>query len=160
MIKMKRIINISNNKTLKLTNVVSLEIDISDNQGFNNTVIQLENYIKSKGAISIGPLIQKTFFSLNQSGEITAHALILRQTNKFINKIEKPYNIDSIIRVQNCIYVHYIGPEEKLKLVYDKINVTAFEEDIELKNENYTIFVDQQDDDIIADIFVERKPNE
>ena len=39
---MKRIINISNNKTLKLTNVVSLEIDISDNQGFNNTVIQPE----------------------------------------------------------------------------------------------------------------------
>ena len=61
---MKRIINISNNKTLKLTNVVSLEIDISDNQGFNNTVIQLENYIKSKGAISIGLLIQKHFFRL------------------------------------------------------------------------------------------------
>ena len=49
---------------------------------------------------------------------------------------------------------------KKLKLAYDKINVTAFEENIELSNENYTIFVDQHEDNIVADIFVEKKTDE
>ena len=68
--------------------------------------------------------------------------------------------MESLIRVRNCMYAHYVGPEEKLKLAYDKINVTAFEEDIELLNENYTIFVNQQDDELVADIFVEKKSDE
>ena len=47
-----------------------------------------------------------------------------------------------------------------MKFAYDKINLTAFEEDIELSNENYTIFVNQIDEDIVADVFVEKIRNE
>lgn len=68
--------------------------------------------------------------------------------------------MNSIIRIQNCIYARFTGLEEKLKLAYDKINVTAFEEDIELSNTSYTIFVDKHDENIVADIFVEKKTDE
>ena len=37
------------------------------------------------------------------------------------------------------MYVRYTGPESKIKYVYDKINLTAFEEDIELKATCYTV---------------------
>ena len=49
--------------------------------------------------------------------------------------------------------------EEKLKFAYDKINLEAFESDVELENCNYTIFVDKnaENDTIVADVFVPRK---
>lgn len=46
-------------KTLKLTNALIKIIDLSEMNDFQSSVIQLENYIKSKGYNPIGPLIQK-----------------------------------------------------------------------------------------------------
>ena len=155
-------LQLSNNKTLKLSNVLMMEIDIgteSDND-FNKQILKMENYIKSKGAMPIGPLIQKTEYSINEEGQLAIKIYLMRQSNNYINHLEEPYKMESIIRVKDCMYVRYTGPENKLKFAYDKINLTAFEEDIELSNENYTIFVNQIDEDIVADVFVEKIRNE
>ena len=151
---------LSMNKVLKLNNVLIVRVNITEeNKDCGKLALQMENYIKSKGAMPIGPLIQKTSYCIDGDGQLDIQIYIMRQANSFIHNVETPYKMESLIRVQNCMYVRYIGPEEKLKFAYDKINVTAFEEDIELSNENYTIFVDQQDDNIVADIFVEKKAN-
>ena len=151
-------IQIGYNKTLKLTNVLVYKVDTDNNDDdFSSLVIKMENYIKTKGAVPIGPLIQKNSFTIDDEGQIDFQVFLMRQTNNFIHHIEEPYKMESILRVKNCMYAHYVGPEEKLKLAYDKINVTAFEEDIELSNESYTIFVDQQDDNIVVDVFVEKE---
>ncbi|MBE6851858.1 MAG: hypothetical protein E7505_00075 [Ruminococcus sp.] len=157
---MSKTITISENKNLKLTNVVIREINFEEDIELNTVVLQMENYIKAKGAVPLGPLVQKTVYSIDDTGQLDIHMYIMRQANNFINNVESPYTTEAVLRVKNCMYARYIGPEENLKFAYDKINVTAFEEDIELSNENYTIFVDQQDDEIIADIFVEKKSNE
>ena len=67
--------------------------------------------------------------------------------------------MESVIRVPDCMYCRYTGPEEKLKFAYDKINLEAFEEDIELQPCNYTVFVDsnEEEETIVADVFVPRK---
>lgn len=157
---MMRTIQMHTNKTLKLTNVLFYKANIEQLENISNIVFQMENYIKSKGAMPIGPLIQKTSYSINEEGKLDVQLFFMRQSNNFIHNVEEPYKMESLIRVRNCMYARYIGPEEKLNYAYDKINVTAFEEDIELSNENYTIFVDQQDDNIVADVFVEKKSNE
>lgn len=153
-------IQLSNNKVIKLTNVIIREINIQDTDDFYKLVLHMENYIKSKVATPIGPLIQKTEYSVNDEGQLDIKVYLMRQANNFIHNVEAPYTMESVLRVRNCMYARYTGPEEKLKLAYDKINVTAFEEDIELSNSNYTIFVDKQDDNIVADIFVEKKTDE
>jgi hypothetical protein len=128
--------------------------------GNTEKIIKIDNYIKFKGALSIGPFIQKTECIINQEGKANVKICLMRQANNFIHNVEPPYTMESVLRVKNCMYARYTGPEEKLKLAYDKINVTAFEEDIELSNTSYTIFVDKQDDNIVADIFVEKKTDE
>lgn len=153
-------IQISSNKVLKLTNVLIRKIDIQEEIELSLMVSKMDSYIKSKGAVPVGPLIQKTSYSVDDEGKIDVQLFFMRQSNNFIHNVEEPYKMESLIRVRNCMYARYIGPEEKLKFAYDKINVTAFEEDIELSDENYTIFVDQQDDNIVADVFVEKKSNE
>lgn len=158
---MNNLINISQNKTLKLSNTIIEHVDISrDKFIIEETVLKIENYIKSKGANPIGPLIQKTEYNVNEEGQLDVKISLMRQANNFIHNVEPPYTMESVLRVKNCMYARYTGPEEKLKLAYDKINVTAFEEDIELSNTSYTIFVDKQDDNIVADIFVEKKTDE
>ena len=158
---MKRSIHLGVNKSLKLSNVLSTKLDISEkNVDFEAIVLKMENYIKSKGAIPVGPLIQKTSYCTNDEGQLCISINLLRQTNTFIRNVEEPYKMEALIRVRNCLYARYIGPEDCLKLAYDKINIAAFEENIELCKVNYTIFVDQEDDNIVADIFVEKKVNE
>lgn len=156
---MANIIQISTNKVLKITNALIQEIDIRDSSKINIMVSQMGNYIKSKGMMPIGPLIQKTSYSIDEEGKVNVRAYLIRQTNNFITKVDECYENVPVIRVRNCIYAHYVGPEEKLKFAYDKINITAFEEDISISNETYTVFIDKQDDNIVADIFVEKKSN-
>lgn len=153
-------IEVFSKKSLKLINTVLLRIDLSEQEDLSININKIENYIKSKGAIPIGPIIQKTEYNVNDEGKLDIKIFLMRQANNFIHNIESPYTMESVLRVKNCMYARYTGPEEKLKLAYDKINVTAFEEDIELSNTSYTIFVDKQDDNIVADIFVEKKTDE
>lgn len=148
------------NKILKLCNVLVLDLEMEKHLLIQNEVIRMDNYLKSRGSLTIGPIIQKTEYNVNDGGQLDIKISLMRQANNFIHNVEPPYTMESVLRVKNCMYARYTGPEEKLKLAYDKINVTAFEEDIELSNTSYTIFVDKQDENIVADIFVEKKTDE
>ncbi len=153
-------IEVSNNKILKMSNVIGWSACLSEQKDILSVVSKMENYIKSKGTSPIGPLIQKTKCEVNNEGKLEIKITFMRQAKNFIHNVEVPYTIESVLRVKNCMYARYTGPEEKLKLAYDKINVTAFEEGIELGNTSYTVFVDKQDDNIVADVFVEKKTDE
>lgn len=151
-------LQISKNKTLKLTNILIKRINEEELNEFNKSIEMMENYLRSKGTMPIGPLIQYTNIKLKDNEEPELSINIMRQTNTFIHNMEQPYKMESVIKVNNCMYCRYTGPEEKLKFAYDKINLTAFEEDIPLKGDSYTIFVDrnEKDDTITADVFMER----
>ena len=153
-------IKIDNNKRFRLNNLIIIKVDLSLSNDFQAIINRMEYYLKSKGAIPIGPLIQKNEYNINEEGKLEIKISLMRQANKFIHNVEPPYTMESVLRVKNCMYARYTGPEEKLKLAFDKINVTAFEEGIELGNTSYTVFVDKQDDNIVADVFVEKKTDE
>lgn len=149
----------SNSKTLKLTNVLKYKILISDeNFDLNASIEQMQSYIKTKGAIQIGPLIQYTQTFINDSGELDMDIIMMLQCNNYIHNVEQPYSMESVIRVPNALYCRYTGPESSLKFAYDKIQLEAFEQDIKLDDCNYTIFVDnnEEDDVMIADVFIPR----
>ncbi|NLD49587.1 MAG: hypothetical protein GX660_20765 [Clostridiaceae bacterium] len=153
-------IQIGYNKTLKLTNVLIKEINLKESEDLEKEVLQMENYLKNKGVQPIGPLIQYTEVESSEIDEFKLAIKIFRQSNTYIHNIEAPYKMEPVIRVKNCMYARYTGEESKLKFAYDKINLTAFEEDIPLKGDSYTIFVAQNDDGITADVFMERADNE
>ncbi len=51
------------NKTLKLANVISKEVNINILESLEREVVLIENYIKSKGSQPIGPLIYSIYFN-------------------------------------------------------------------------------------------------
>ena len=153
-------IQINYNKTLKLTNVLIKEVDLKCSKGIDKEVLQMENYLQNKGAKPIGPLIQYTDVEDSDTNEVKIVVKLMRQSNTYLHSVEAPYKMEPVIRVTNCMYARYTGDESTLKFAYDKINLIAFEEDIPLKGDSYTIFVDNTDDGIIADVFMERADDE
>lgn len=153
-------LNLHNNKTLKLSNVLRHTISF-DNENINLgiTVEQMQAYIRSKGKIQKGPLIQYAGVFTNKNNELDLEPVLMLQCSDYIHNVEPPYSMESVIRVPNCMYCRYIGPEDKLKFAYDKIHLEAFENDIELEDCSYTIFVDRNEEDetIVADVFIPRK---
>ena len=144
------------NKILKLTNVINTDLllDMSDNAAI--VIEKMENYIKTKGFQPIGPHIQYNRLSENSNKEMEIVIKLMRQCTGFIHHIEKPYKMESILRVPNCLYIRYSGPMEKIKFAYDKLTLTAFEEDIPLKGDCYSIFLEETDGQVTVDIFMER----
>lgn len=149
-------ISLHENKVLKLQNVVSLGMNMEENVNIDLLIDKMDTYIQTHGAKQIGPLIQATSFEIKDDGAVDIKMQFMLQTDNFIHNVEPPYKMDSILRVKNCLYARYIGPEDKLKFAYDKLGVYAFENDIELEGCNYTIYVDRNEEDetMVADVFM------
>lgn len=150
-----REIPISENKTLKLTNVLSRQIQPEEMQNLHLIVTQVQNYIKSKGAMPIGPLIQYTDVPSSEDGFGQPRIYILTQANQLIPRLDPQYHMDAVLRVKNCLYGHFAGSSDKLSLVYDKLRVTAYEREIKLAGGTYTIYVKQDGDEMVTDVFME-----
>lgn len=147
-------IQVSESKTLKLTNVLSRRIMPEELQNIGTIVMQMDNFIKSQNALPIGPLVQHIEVTLGPKPE--AQIYLMRQANQLIAKIDPQYHMDAVLRVKDCLYAHYTGPMAKSELATHKLNILAFENDIKLKNSSYTIFVNQDDDDAVVDVFMEK----
>lgn len=150
-----REIPVSENKTLKLTNVLSRTIRPEEMQNLALIVTQMQNYIKSKGAMPIGPLIQYMSMEKDADGNTQPVIRLLNQANQLIPRLDPQYHMDAVLRVRNCLYGHFAGPSEKMSLVYDKMRVMAYEQEIKLTGANYTIYVKQDGDEVVTDVFME-----
>jgi len=151
---------VSMSKTLKLTNVIMKKCEEEDLKDLQKTVIQMSNFIQSKGMKQVGPLIQRTGVEFDSDGNPQIAIWIMLQSSQFIQKIEKPYQIESGVKVPDCLYVHYAGLESDMRVAYEKLHVCAYEEEINLSGDNYTVFINQEDDMMTADIFMEKKLDE
>ncbi len=148
------------NKTLKLTNVLKYPVSHEqENQEMHVIIEQMQSYIRIKGAMQIGPLIQFTKAELTESGEMQIEMALMLQCNTYIHGVSAPYTMDAVLRVPHAAYCRYQGPESMLQFAYQKIYLEAFEHDIELGSESYTIFVGQDEDaeTIMADVFIPKK---
>ena len=142
---------VSESKTLKLTNVLSRRIMPEDFANINLIVTQMENFVRSHGAQPIGPLVQHILVTKGPKPE--AQMYLLRQANQMITRLDPQYHMDAVLRVKNCLYAHYVGPMARNELA----NIYAFEHDIKLSGSAYSIFVSQDDDEGVVDVFMEKE---
>lgn len=151
-------IEVSYNKTLKLSNVCIYEVTDSDMEMDNlqRIVAQMENYIRAKGAVPIGPLVQYISVQSTEVGELKRSIKLLRQADKFIAKLEPPYTMKSVLRCKNCLFARFEGEEDRLNMAFSKLSVIAYEEDIPLTGATYTVFTSKSEDVFSADVFVEK----
>jgi hypothetical protein len=157
---MTREIAIYRSKTLKLSNCLLLDLskkeDFEQLQNFQVLVEQMELHIRQKGAQPIGPLIQRMNVKVAENGEPQMFVTFIRQADTFIHHTDAPYQTESLIRESDCLYTRFVGEEEHMQFAYNKLQVVAYEEEIPLRGDAYTVFVggNEADGTIVADVFM------
>ena len=91
-------IQISDNKTLKLTNVLSRTVSAEEMGNAMLILTQMDNFIKSHGAQPIGPLIQH--IEVSGGANPTATFQFLRQLKSYTESV-----IDMTASVRNPFYI-------------------------------------------------------
>ena len=148
-------IKVAENKTLKLTNVLSRLVRPEELGNMPIVLTQMQNFIKSNNAQPIGPLVQA--IKIGNGPDHTPELYMMQQATQMISQMEPGYHMDAVLRVKNCLYAHYTGPLSQSQLASAKLQILAFENDIKLSGDNYTIYVNQDDDDAVVDVFMETK---
>ena len=73
-------------------------------------------------------------------------------------EIYKPgYEQDAVLRVKGCLYAHFTGPMDHSSLASQKLNIYAYEHEIELTGTAYSIYVNQDSENGVMDVFMETK---
>lgn len=148
-------IKVAENKTLKLTNVLSRVVRPEELGNLSVILTQMQNFIKSNNAQPIGPLVQG--IRMGTGPDHVPEMYMMQQATQMISKMEPGYHMDAVLRVKNCLYAHYTGPLSKSQLASAKLQIMAFENDIKLTDNSYTIYVNQDDDEAVIDVFMETK---
>lgn len=148
-------IAIRENKTLKLNNLLIREVSENELIDINKISYMMDSYIKSKGNSTIGPMINYSTVEVDESGQAKVIIKLMVQLKNPIYNVEKPYELNTQLRVTNCLFARYTEKEENLQFAYQKLGVYAFENNIKLKGDSYTVFVKQEEENIVADVFME-----
>ena len=148
-------IKVAENKTLKLTNVLSRTLHPEELANLPVILTQMQNFIKSNGAQPIGPLVQG--IKMGTGPDHVPELYMMQQATQMITQMEPGYHMDAVLRVKNCLYAHYTGPLSQSQLASSKLQIHAFENDIKMTGSSYTIYVNQDDDEAVIDVFMETK---
>ena len=146
-------IKVAENKTLKLTNVLSREIHPEEMASLPVVLTQMHNFIKSNNAQPIGPIVQAMVVGEDRQ----MHLYMMQQATQMITQMEPGYHMDAVLRVKNCLYAHYTGPMSYSNLASQKLDIYAFEHEIETTGDSYSVYVNQDDDNGVLDVFMETK---
>lgn len=118
----------------------------------------MDSYIKSKGLKTKGPLISSTSAIMGvENGMPVVKTKIIMQLTEPYENCEAPYTFEPLIHIGPCLFVRFTGNPQQLNFAYMKLNVYAFENDIELEGSSYTVFVNQSGDNAVIDVFMPLK---
>ncbi len=115
----------------------------------------MDSYIKSKGNSTIGPMINYSGVEIQEYGQAKINIKIMVQLRRLIHNIESPYEQKSQLKIPNCLFARFIEKKENLQFAYQKLGVYALENYIKLKGDLYTVFVKQEEENIVAGVFME-----
>ena len=94
-------IKVAENKTLKLTNVLSRVVQPEELANLPVILTQMQNFMKSNGAQPIGPLVQAIVEGTGPDHMPVMY--MMQQATQMITQMEPGYHMDAVLRVKNCL---------------------------------------------------------
>ncbi|MDR3216687.1 MAG: hypothetical protein LBT55_04650 [Clostridiaceae bacterium] len=143
-------------KTLKLINVLSRKVPASEFMSQEKQIIMLDNWIKAKGYETQGPLIMYStgITGVDAEGKPIIDSRIMMQLKNESVRLEIPYRFEKELRVENCLFARFNGDSEKFQFAVNKLTLFAYENDVELTGETYSVLIKQEEKSLLADVFM------
>lgn len=147
------------NKVLKLINVLSRKVPKSEIMSQDKQVVMLMNWIKAKGYQTVGPLIMYStgITGTDSDGQPIIDSRVMVQLNTSNVRLELPYRFEKDVRIPNCLLARFNDEAEKLQFATNKLTLYAYENDLELTGETYIVLIEQQENNLLADVFMPLK---
>ena len=149
------------NKILKLTNVLSRKVQGKELFNQDKQIAMLMNWVKAKEYQTVGPLIMYStgITGVDAEGQPIIDSRIMVQLNTSNVRLELPYFFEKEVRVTNCLLARFHGEADKLQFATNKLTLYAYENDLELTGETYIVLMEQQENKLLADVFMPFKGN-
>lgn len=145
---------IKENKSLKLVNCLCRKLCQPNSTEINKALYMANEYILSKNAAQTGPLIYYSSVDVGSDGATSITLMSIMQITGEIS-CGSPYEFRSDIIEWDCLFARFAEQESNLTFAYQKLGVYAFENDIKLKGDSYTVYVKKESSGhLIADIFM------
>lgn len=143
------------NKVLKLLNILSRPVPMEEIMKQDKQVAMLESWIKAKGYQQQGPLIMYSSGIKGMDGDkpIIDSKIMVQLKNNNV-RLELPYKFEPEIRIENCLMARFNDNADKLQFATQKLSLFAYENDLELTEETYIVFIKQIEESLLADVFM------
>ena len=69
-------------------------------------------------------------------------------------RLEFSYYFDKEIKISNCLLARFNDNYEKIQFATQKLTLFAYENDLELTGETYTVVLHNEDNNVLADVFM------
>ena len=151
---MNKEILVLENKTLKLSHVFSKTIVLDDNfneKPFNLVVKEFDDYMKNNRIIGYGPLIVKSGIVGTEEKKMIIK-LMRQAKNERINAIY-PYEFQEEVKTPPCLFSRFNGNSNNQTMASMKMQVYAYEHNLVLDMESYTI-TKNNDNELEIDTFI------
>ncbi|AIZ57031.1 hypothetical protein Mpt1_c11690 [Candidatus Methanoplasma termitum] len=144
-------IDIKNEKYLVTKQVVFMSIDNAFQMG--TSVNTFATKLKAYRLSVTGPPIIRGRVDFN-GGEVLIKKDIMLQFVGNPVTLPKEFEWKEHLKIGPCVYARFRGREENLIFASQKISVYAYENEIELKKESYTVYVEKTNVAVTIDIFI------
>ena len=134
---MNKEILIEENKVLKLKNVLMREFSFDDEDSLDKKMHMFESYLKVHNIETFGPLIIKTYIEDDDYSKLIITVIIQTQSNH--PKVLVPFKFHK---------------ELFSSLAQGKMQVYAYENNIVLGSESYSVFKERNENYSIIDTFI------
>ena len=119
----------------------------------------MQSYIKSHGKAIVGPLVNHSYSVVDNDGNMRINIRLIMQLDSPLHILDEVYKFKKRLKIDNCLFARFYEKEENIKFAYLKLNVHAFENNLNMQGESYTVYVKQNSDKLMADILCHYKIN-
>ena len=153
------LIELRENKILKLTNLLSRKVPSDEIFNQDKQIQMLINWIQAKGYKTVGPLI--TYSSgvkgLDAENKPIIDSRIMLQLRQSDVRVQLPYRFEKELRITNCLLARFNDKSEYIQYATNKLTLFAYENDLTLTGETYIVFIEQNGEHLVADVFMPLK---
>ena len=151
---MRRIIQTEHPRTLVLENAVERRLTAMEPGPVRDTAMALARDIRDGGGTAIGPLIQRVSPNERTDAPATHETTLIRQSETPLDaRLTSEVAVHDRLEVPGCVLARFRGDASDIQIIYSKIAVHAYENDLTLDGTVYLVFVDEDHEDFAVDAF-------
>ncbi|WP_400243722.1 AraC family transcriptional regulator [Niallia sp. JL1B1071] len=146
-------LEVKENKRLVLKNVIIKELRNIQMDHLDSEIQKFLNYIKVLNIQTYGPLITKSHgTNIHEDGSITFDYDVMLQAHDYHLHKER-FKTNHLHTCDNCIYIRFEGKADHLNFAHTKLDLYLYENDLETDGSIYNIYIANEPEHTIIDIF-------